>query len=82
MKPTKNYIKIKPKVEDRTKSGILLSEENKFPMGTIVALGAGLKDFSDYAIGATVAYRDYSAIEIEDFVYLLEEDIIAYEEAK
>ena len=80
MKPTKDYIKVKPEErENKTKSGFILTDMEKFPIGKVEEVGDGVKRVTP---GLTIAYREYSAIEIDDFVYLREEDVIAYKEEK
>lgn len=77
IKPIKNRILLKvKKIEDKTKSGIIISNSTKEKSKTaeIIAIGEGIeKEYEILKKGQMVLYNKYSTIEIlyEDEEYLI-----------
>ena len=77
IKPIKNRILLKvKKIEDKTKSGIIISNSTKEKSKTaeIIDIGEGIeKEYEILKKGQTVLYNKYSATEIlyEDEEYLI-----------
>ena len=77
IKPIKNRILLKvKKIEDKTKSGIIISNSTKEKSKTaeIIAVGEGIeKEYEMLKNGQTVLYNKYSTIEIiyEEEEYLI-----------
>lgn len=85
IKPIKNRILLKiKKIEDKTKSGIIISNSTKEKSKTaeIIAVGEEIeKEYGMLKKGQTVLYNKYSAIEIvyeeEEYLILEASEILA-----
>ena len=85
IKPIKNRILLKSKkIEDKTKSGIIISNSTKEKSKTaeIIAVGEGLeKEYEILKKGQTVLYNKYSTIEIvygeEEYLIIDSSEILA-----
>ena len=85
IKPIKNRILLKvKKIEDKTKSGIIISnnEKEKSKTAEIIEIGEGIgKEYEILKKGQTVLYNKYSVIEIvyeeEEYLILEASEILA-----
>ena len=85
IKPIKNRILLKvKKIEDKTKSGIIISNtaKEKSKTAEIIAVGEGIeKEYEMLKKGQTVLYNKYSTIEIvyeeEEYLIIDSSEILA-----
>ncbi len=85
IKPISDRVVIEPaKAETKTASGIIIPDnaKEKPQKGTVIAVGAGKKDYTmTVKVGDTVLYGKYAGTELKlegnDYLIMREDDILA-----